>query len=113
MLWNEDAFQHQWYDLPVRVYAFSLFTFLCKVLSEVMLSCNSSMILVAPFRPQKEAFTDLQALLVEEPLKLPMLWNLLVQSYVRKFHWGGGVIVPTHLEIIKRPIHKPGFLRKL
>ena len=28
---------------------------------------------------------NLQVFLVEEPLKLPVLWNLLVQPYVRKF----------------------------
>ena len=43
------------------------------------------MILVAPLWPQKEWFIDLLALLVEEPLELPMPWKLLVQPYMRKF----------------------------
>ena len=30
----------------------------------------------------------LLALLVEDPLKFPLLWNLLVQPHSRKFHGG-------------------------
>ena len=31
---------------------------------------------------------ELLALLVEEPLELPLQWNLLVQLHIRKFHRG-------------------------
>ena len=38
--------------------------------------------------------------LVEEPLKLPVLWNRLVQPHMRKFH-GFSVAVPTCMEVFK------------
>ena len=54
----------------------------------VMPSTNLSLVLVAPLWPQKEWCADLLAFLVEEPLKLPLLWKLLFQPHVRKFHRG-------------------------
>ena len=43
------------------------------------------------FWPEKEWFTDLLSLLVKEPFELPLLWNLLVQPHIRKFHCGLGI----------------------
>ena len=78
--WKEDAFQHRWDDLSVC--AIHPFTLLRQVVLRVMLSC--SLFILAT----KEWFTDLLTLLVEEPLELHMLWVLLVQPHVRKFHKG-------------------------
>ena len=43
------------------------------------------MILVAPLCPQKEWFKDL-AHVMEESLQHQMLWNLLIQPHMTKFH---------------------------
>ena len=55
-------------------------------------SRSLSMIIVAPLCSQKEYLADLLALLVEEPLELPMLWNLLVAE----------VAASSRLETIKQ-----------
>ena len=46
------------------------------------------MILVSPLGPEKEWFGDLLVFLLEEAFALPVLWNLLVWPYFRKFHTG-------------------------
>ena len=82
---KEDYFQHPWGDLII--YFFPLFVLLRQILSRVMLSrslCDPGGFNMAT----KGVFPYLVALLVEEPLELPMLWNLLVQPHVRKFHRG-------------------------
>ena len=84
MVWKEDAFQHPWND--VSAYTFPPFILLRQVLSRVMLLTNLSLVLVAHLLPQKEWFTDLLALRVKEPIKFPLLWNLLVQLHIRSFH---------------------------
>ena len=58
---------------------------LWQVLLQVLLLENLSMILVAPLCSQKEWYPDL---LMEEPLELPMLWNLLVNLHVKRNHRG-------------------------
>ena len=50
------------------------------------------LVLETPLWPQNECFTDLLSLLVDEPLELPQVWNLLVQPNVRKFHRGLGTL---------------------
>ena len=45
--------------------------------------CNSS---IVAKRPNREWFPDLILLLMEEPVTLPMMWNLLVWPHVKKFH---------------------------
>ena len=60
--------------------------------------------------PQKEWFANM-ARLVEDLFRLPMLWNLLVQSHVKKFHRGLGNC-PFSIETIKQLIHKAGFFLK-
>ena len=62
--------------------------FLCQVLSRVMRSTRLTLILIAPSWPQEERFTNLLTLLLEEPLKFSLLWDLLVQLHARKFHRG-------------------------
>ena len=47
-----------------------------------------SLVLVALCWPQKDWFADLLSLLVDEPLELSQVWNLLVQPHVQKFHRG-------------------------
>ena len=84
MAWKEDVFQPPWDN--IYVYNFPPFPLLRQVLSGVILSHNPSMILMASLWPQKEWFMDLLSLLVKETLEPPMLWNLLVQPLVRKFH---------------------------
>ena len=52
MTWKGDAFQHQQNDLSIC--AFPPYVHLRQVLSKVMLSCSLSLILMAPFWPQRE-----------------------------------------------------------
>ena len=68
--WKQNAFQHPWNDLSAC--DFPPFTLLRQVLLRVMLSANLSLVIVTPLWPQ-EWFADLLALLVEEPLELPLL----------------------------------------
>ena len=44
------------------------------------------MILVALLWPHQEWYLDLLFMLVDEPLDLPKIWNLLIQPHVMKFH---------------------------
>ena len=81
---KQDVFQHLWDELSM--YAFPSFTLLWWVLSRILRSSNLSMILVAPFWTRKERYPDPLDLMVEESFELFMLWNLLVQPHVRKFH---------------------------
>ena len=100
---EEDAFQHQWDKLSVCV--FTSFTLLRQFLSRGKLSCNLSMNLVAPFWSQKGVVCTFLVLLVEEPLKLFMLLNLLVQPHLR-IYMGAGATVSVYLEIIRYLIRR-------
>ena len=80
----QPGFQHSWDDL--NAYAFPPFVFFIKYCPEYGLLKRLSLVLIAPLWPQKEWYANLLDLLVDEPLELPLLWNLLVQLYVRKFH---------------------------
>ena len=112
MAWKEDAFHHWWDDLSIYI---SPFTLLRQVLSRVLQSHNLSVILVALLWPQKDWFTDfvvvVVVVLVEEPLKLFMLWELLVHPHLRNFH-GTGVAMSSLLETIKRFVFKARFSKK-
>ena len=77
-----------WFDC-LHLSSFVLFH---KVLSRVLLLTRLSLALIAPYWPQKYWFVDILALSVTEPLELPLLWNLLVQPHVQKFHWGLGTL---------------------
>ena len=72
----------------LSVYEFPTFALFPHVLSRVLEAENFSMIPITPLWSQKEWCSDLLAFLVEEPLELPMLWTLLVQLHVKKFHTG-------------------------
>ena len=72
----------------------SPFALLSQVLLKVMLSTNLSLILLAPLGPQKEWFGGLLAVLVEEFVEHPLLWNLVVQPHIRKFHRGLEILQP-------------------
>ena len=69
------------------------------------------MILAAPLATNGMVH-ELLALLVEGPLKLPMLRNLLVQPCVRRFH-GAGVAVLTLLETSNPVISKEDFSKEI
>ena len=85
MAWKQDTSQRHFDNLK-----FFYFFVICPSKTGLVkrdTSTGSSMVLVAPLWPQKEWFAQL-VFLVEEPLGLPMLWNLLVQPHVRKFQRG-------------------------
>ena len=82
--WKQDSFQHPWDGLTA--YTSTHFALHRHVLSRVLLSARLSLVLNSPYWPQEDWFADLLALLVAGPLWLPLLWNLLVQSHIRKFH---------------------------
>ena len=79
MVWRQDVFQHLW-DSHTAL-AFPPFALIWQVLSRVLLSTGLSLVLVAQCWPQ----TDLVSLLVDKPLKLPQVWNLLVQPHGQSF----------------------------
>ena len=83
MAWNKMLFSASGIIFVLMHVLF--FAVLSQVLSRVMFLTNLSLVLIAPFWPQKEWFVDLLALLIEKPLELPLLWNLLIQPHVRKF----------------------------
>ena len=69
LAWTQDAFHHPWDDLGA--YTFPPFTLPRQVLLRVIFLAVLSLVLIAPLWPQNEWFTDLLALLVEEPVKIP------------------------------------------
>ena len=96
----------------LSTYTFPLFVLLRQVLSRVMLLTRLSLVVVAPCWPQKMWFAGLLSLLVEKPLELPLLWNLLVQPHIRKFHRGLGSL-PSHVGTIKHLVRRAGFSREI
>ena len=108
MAWKEDAFQHSW-GCP-SFCAFSPFTFLRWALWRIMLSQNLTIIPDTPLWSQKEWFADFLTLLVEVPLELLLLWNLLVQPHVRMFHrdWGRWIFTLGNCQMI----HMQGIFSK-
>ena len=69
------------------------------------------MVLVALRWPQKEWFACLLSPLVDEPLELPQVWNLLVQPHVPKFRHSLKDPPPSFVEVIQRLIRKVEFSR--
>ena len=55
---------------------------------ESYLSTRVSLVVVTLCLPQKDWYADLLTLLVTEPLKLPMPWNLLIHPDRQMFHRG-------------------------
>ena len=84
MAWQVDAFAVPWDDLDV--YAFPPFAVLRQVINRVLVASRLRMTLVAPMWPQQEWYPDLLALLVEEPLELPLWRNLLRQPHTQAVH---------------------------
>ena len=106
----EDAFQHQWDDLSVC--AFPLLAHHWDELSFMLASICFSEAGLFESDTFSQSLLDLatkglvcrafvSSLLVEEPLVLPILWNLPVQPYVKKLHMVGDA-EPTCLEPIRQ-----------
>ena len=109
MAWNQDAFQHPLSDFS----AYGPFPLLRQVLLRVMFLINLSLVLVAPFWPQKEWFSYVLALLAEEPLEHPLLWNLLVKPHIRKFHRGPRDAATSCMEDLRQLFCNTGFLKEV
>ena len=82
---SKNAFQHPWNYLSAYVFPpiHSFKTGMFK--SDV--STDLPLVMAALLRSQEEWLADL-ALPVEEPFEVPLLWDLLVQWHVKKFHRG-------------------------
>ena len=85
------SFQHSWDGL--YIYALLPFTLLRQILLRVLISWNLIMTPVALLWHQKVWFTDLLPLLVDVSRELPMLWNLLIQPHLWKFHRGMELLI--------------------
>ena len=89
LAWEQGTLHLRWDHLDA--YTFPHFALLRQIITRVLESEVLEglwLLLVAPLWPQKEWFVDLLDLLVAEPLELPRVWNLLVQSHIRKYHRG-------------------------
>ena len=99
LVWK-DAYQHPWYHLNFCVIL--PFTLRCQIISQLMIASSLSVFIMTPLWPHQLWFLDLLFILVDEPLWLPMVWNLLVQLHVRKFHqcpntgFTPGIYLGTH-----------------
>ena len=80
----EDAFLHGWDGLSV--YAFPPAAVLQRFLVRARRARDFRAILIAPDWPQKVWYPDLLALLVDDPVELPLWDRLLRQSHWRYFH---------------------------
>ena len=81
--------------------AFPLFVLLRQVLSRIMILANLSVVLVSSCWPQKEWFMDILAFLVEEPLELLLLGNLLVKLACQEVSQRSGDAAISPLEVVK------------
>ena len=79
-----DAFLFRWDDQDL--YAFPPFPLVRRVLNKLRASRNSTLILIAPYWPQKEWFPDLLEASLEPPRLLPLRRDLLCQPHARRFH---------------------------
>ena len=73
-------------------YAFPPFTLLPHVLRKIRLSASCCIILVAPLWPRRSWFNDLLDLLVDLPVPLPVLPDLLSQPPTRFLHQNPGML---------------------
>ena len=83
LAWH-DAFTVPWDHLDA--YAFPPCAILRLVINRVLMSSHLRLILIAPMWPQQEWYPDLLALLVEEPIELPLWRNLLRQLHTQAVH---------------------------
>ena len=58
----------------------------------IIASTSLTVIWLASVWPHWEWFLDLLSLTVNKPLQVPVIWNILVLPYVRKFHQGLNII---------------------
>ena len=79
-----DAMLQSWCNL--EAYAFPPFALIRKVLNKFKQSRNCSLILIAPWWPQREWFPELMNLVVEPPRALPLRPDLLLQPLVKTRH---------------------------
>ena len=79
-----DAFLYNWDHQ--ELYAFPPFSLVRKVLNKLKISQGTTLILVAPFWPQKEWFPDLIQATSDTPRRLPLRQDLLRQPHIHRFH---------------------------
>ena len=79
-----DAFLYNWDHQTL--YAFPPFAVIRKVLNKLLASQETTLILVAPFWPQKEWFPDLLQAAIATPRRLPPRRDLLRQPHIHRFH---------------------------
>ena len=84
LAWKVNAFTVPWNDLDF--YAFPPFPVICLVINRMLMSKRTWMTLTTPKWPQQEWYPDLLALLVEEPIELPLWRNLLRQPHTQAVH---------------------------
>ena len=83
MAWKQGSVQCPW-DAP-KVYVFPLFFLIRRVLN--VEGCLSTLHDHRSAVATKKWFSDLFVLLMEEPVRLLTIWNLLVQPHVKYHQW--------------------------
>ena len=81
-----DAFLFCWDNQDL--YAFPPLPLVRRVINKLRLSHNTTLILIAPYWPQKEWFPDLVSASIEPPRLLPFRPDLLRQPHCHRFHLG-------------------------
>ena len=84
--WAVDAMLQRWDGL--FVYAFPPYAMVRSVLNKLKRSRGTTMILVAPWWPQREWFPDLFSLSLDHPRLLPQVPDLLSQPHSGEHHHG-------------------------
>ena len=79
-----DAFLFNWDHL--HLYAFPPFAVIRRVLNKLLDSRGTTLLLIAPFWPQKEWFPDLLRLVSDTPRLIPPRRDLLRQPHVHRFY---------------------------
>ena len=79
MAWKRDALRTSW-NHP-KVCAFPLFALIQRAINWMMMSSGLTVILVAPMWLHRKWLLNFLFLLVDNPLQLPLVWNLLVQPH--------------------------------
>ena len=79
MAWKRDALRTSWNHLEVC--AFPLFALIQRAINWMMMSSGLTVILVAPMWLHRKWLLNFLFRLVDNPLQLPLVWNLLVQPH--------------------------------
>ena len=82
--WGVDAMLQQWDGR--FLYAFPPFAMIRAVLNKLQASKHTSLLLIAPWWPQREWFPDLCAMSLEPPRLLPLCHDLLFQPHTGEHH---------------------------